>query len=76
MKLILSENGHKQYLSNSEGKQLYEKDALFRPIKGSMFSKPSFSGRNVELGTVKGKPIFSNSVWFAIEYSWLTFLLQ
>lgn len=53
-----------EYLWNMDTGELYKRDMLFKPIKGSIYSKPSFAGRQVELGILNGEIIYSNGVWF------------
>lgn len=65
-KLRLLKGPHYDFLLNLETNEpLYVREHGFTPRANSIYFKPSFGGREILLGQVDGKPIYSNGVWFA-----------
>lgn len=46
------------------GGALYKRD-YFAPRAGTVYMKPAFAGRQVLIGKMGRRPIFSNGVWFS-----------
>lgn len=60
--LELSMDGN--LLKDNTGKALFKFDS-FPPKANSIYLKPSFAGRQIVLGIVEDRIIFSDGVWFA-----------
>jgi len=66
IKIVPKKNNSCTIFYNLDTKYLYTRETGFVPRKGSMFFKPSFAGRQVNMGIYHGKEQLTNGVWFEV----------